>query len=126
MIKTYADADFLPALLKPRDWLKTDAASIFKKYKDIWTSETAILEVLFYTHKYKLDPIKYIASLLALVNVKNAKPEIFIQAAYYMKHNKVNPADSIHASYCKLEGTPIVSSDEIFDKIGIERIRLGD
>jgi len=120
----YADTDFLLALLKPDDWLKESAKKIFERYKEIWTSETAILEVLFYIKNNKLDAIKYAASLVKLVKIKNVDRKLIIQAAYYMKHEGLNPADSIHASYAKLEDVSIISSDDVYDKLGISRIKL--
>lgn len=41
-----------------------------------------------------------------------------------MKHEGRNPADSIHASYAKLEDVSIISSDDVYDKLGISRIKL--
>lgn len=123
-MNVYADADFLLALLKPDDWLKESAEKIFVRYKEIWTSEAAILEVMFYIHNHGLDAVKYAVSLLDLIKVKNINPDLIVQAAYYMKHEGVNPADSIHASYAIIENIPIISSDDVYDKLGISRIKL--
>ena len=61
---------------------------------------------------------------MKLVKIKNVDRKLIIQAAYYMKHEGLNPADSIHASYAKLEDVSIISSDDVYDKLGISRIKL--
>ena len=121
----YADSDFLLALLKPSDWLKENAEEIFKKHEGkVFTSETAVVEILWFSRKEKIDPLSYITSLCSLVEIINSDPRLYVQAAYFMRNHEIDPCDSIHAAYGKINSMPIISSEREYEKIGVETIKL--
>ncbi|ASJ08658.1 pilus assembly protein [Thermococcus siculi] len=117
----YADTDFFLALMKPSDWLKGNAEKILGRYKgNITTSETTFLELLIVAKKYGLDPIRVTAAVMAITGIEDEVP---LRAAYYMKEHGLNAFDAFHAAKC---GGVIISSDRVYEKVGIKRIKLED
>ncbi|WP_297065723.1 PIN domain-containing protein [Thermococcus sp.] len=115
----YADTDFFLALMKPNDWLKKNAEKILKRYgNQITTSETTFLELLIVAKKYNLDPIKLTSAVMALTGIEEG---VYLQVAYYMKEHGLNAFDAFHAAKC---GGVIISSDKVYEKIGVKRIKL--
>ncbi len=115
---TYADTDFFLAILKSSDWLKENAVKIMKNYT-IETSEVTYIELMLLAKKYNLDFIEIIKDVMAICHENNS---IYIMAAEYIK-NGVNVFDAFHAAHCNGE---IISSDHIYDKLDIKRIKLED
>lgn len=115
----YADTDFFLALLKPNDWLKKNAKKILKEYKgQITTSEVTFIELMLLAKRYNLDPIRLASSVMAICNIEDTK---YLKAAIYIKEYGVNVFDAFHAANCQGR---IISSDNVYDKLGIERIDL--
>ena len=115
----YADTDFFLALLKPKDWLKEGAKKLLEKYKgEITTSVITFVELMLLAKRYELDPIELTSSVMALCNIDD---ERLLRAAICIKEHNINVFDAFHAAYC---GDTIISSDTIFEKLGIKRIRL--
>ena len=114
----YADTDFFLALLKGSDWLKGNAIKISETYKnDITTSEVTFIELMLLADRYKLDPITLTSNVMALCNISDS---VYLQAAFYVKKG-VNTFDSFHAAHA---GKEIISSDRVYDKIGLQRVKL--
>lgn len=114
----YADTDFFLALLKGSDWLKENALKILEIYKnEITTSEATFIELMLLAERYKLDPIDLTSSVMALSNISDPT---YLQAAFYVKRG-VNPFDAFHAAHA---GKEIISSDKVYDKIGLQRVKL--
>ncbi len=114
----YADTDFFLALLKDSDWLRQNALKVLDVYRgEITTSEATFIELMLLSDKYKLDPIDITSSVMALTNVIDP---IYLQAAIYVKRG-VNPFDAFHAAHA---GNEIISSDKVYEKVGLKRIRL--
>jgi len=115
----YADTDFFLALLKPKDWLKDKAKAILDKYEgQITTSEVTFIELMLLAKRYGLDPVKITTSVMAICNIDDEK---LLKAAIYIRDYGVGVFDAFHAVHCSGK---IISSDSVFDKLGIERIRL--
>ncbi|MBI2579814.1 MAG: PIN domain-containing protein [Candidatus Aenigmarchaeota archaeon] len=120
----YADSDFFLALIKEDDWLSKKAENILKDYKDqIWTSNWAIVEILMLAKKFGLDPENIILSIKKLAIIEGDITPV-IAAAHLMKEKGMNAFDALHAITCR--DNKIISSDPIFDRIGLERISLED
>lgn len=118
----YADTDFFLALLKPTDWLKNYAGEILRKYRgEIWTSEVAFIELLLLAKRYGLDPVRLVSSVIAICKVKGVDENVLFLASHYIKKG-FNVFDAFHASHAM--GDKIISSDDVYDKIGMERIKL--
>ena len=115
----YADTDFFLALLKPEDWLKDKARAILERYRgQITTSEVTFIELMLLARRYDLDPVKITASVMAICSMDDEK---LLKAAIYIREYGAGVFDAFHAAHCSGK---IISSDSIFDKLGIERIRL--
>ena len=115
----YADTDFFLALLKPNDWLKENAKKILNKYKgQITTSEVTFIELMLLAKRYNLDPIKITRSVMAICNIDDTK---YLKAALYIKEYNANVFDAFHAANC---GGEIISSDNVYERLGIKRIDL--
>ena len=115
----YADTDFFLALLKPDDRLKENARKILEKYRgDITTSDATFIELLLLAERYGLDPIKIVSSVMALCGIEDTR---YLKAAIYVKEYGLKVFDAFHAAGC---GGRIISSDSVYDKLGITRIDL--
>ncbi|MDE1810553.1 MAG: PIN domain-containing protein [Candidatus Micrarchaeota archaeon] len=115
----YADTDFFLAMLKNSDWLKAGATRIFNAYKgSIHTSEATMVELMLLSHKYGLDPVQVVADVMAITKTNDTT---YLKAAYFIKENKVNVFDAFHAAHA---GKEIISSDSVYDRLGIARVRL--
>ncbi len=115
----YADTDFFLALLKGSDWLKANALKLLDKYKsDIHTSEVTYVELMLLSQKYHLDPVNVVTDVMAITKTSNT---VYLKAAHFIKENKVSVFDAFHAAHVE-DG--IISSDGVYDRLGLERIRL--
>ena len=120
----YADTDFFLALMKKTDWLKTPALSLYEKYKgDIWTSPTTLIELLLVAEEYELDPERIVMDAMLLAELRGGVPKTYALAGWYVKTRGVGVFDALHAAFCGNE-CQILSSDKVFDKIGLKRIPL--
>ncbi len=120
----YADTDFFLALMKPSDWLKRSAGRILKEHVgEFWTSSAVLLELLLLGKRLELDPEWLLINLFEIATVGDGTDEIFLRAARYMRDEAVGVFDAVHAAYCG-EGKMIVSSDKVFDRLGLKRIPL--
>jgi len=116
----YADTDFFIAILKPNDRLKTRAKEIYEKYKNqISTSITTFIELMLLSKRFNLDPIKIAIAVFTITHFENSIP---LKAAKYIKDG-VGVFDAFHAASCNGK---IISSDHIFDKLSIKRIKLDE
>ena len=115
----YADTDFFLALLKGSDWLKANALRLLNKYRnDIHTSEVTYVELMLLSQKYHLDPVSVVADVMAITKTNDTT---YLKAAHFIKENKVNVFDAFHAAHIE-DG--IISSDSVYDILGLKRIRL--
>ena len=121
----YADTDFFLALLKDSDWLKTPALKLLDEHRGkLWTSPATMIELLLLAAEFNLDPHRLLVDALSLAELKGGEADVFLAAAAYMQEHQSGVFDSLHAAYCGT-GSKIISSDRVFDKLGLERIGLG-
>lgn len=120
----YANTDFVLVLLKEDDWLRKRALDIYKAHRtNLSTSVATIIELLLLAKRFSLDPERLLASLFAIVSrAEGISPEIALTAAHYIKEKNFHVFDAVHAAYCG--DNMIISSDKIFDTIGMKRIAL--
>jgi predicted nucleic acid-binding protein len=119
----FVESDFFIAILKDSDWLKSKAAKAYEKYKGrLWTSPSVIAELLLISEEFGLDPENIIAHIYRLVDVKDLDEVIAVRAAHFMKEEKATAFDALHAAYA--QNDLVLSSDSIYDKLGIERIKF--
>ncbi|MBN2067791.1 MAG: PIN domain-containing protein [Candidatus Diapherotrites archaeon] len=121
----YAETDFLLALVKEKDWLKKNAEKIYEKHKkEIWTSSLTLIELLFYSNREKIKAEQLLKAAHFLIKVKdtNLTEGDLVTAADLMDKFKATPFDALHAIVSM--GEEIISSDSIYDKMGLKRIKL--
>lgn len=118
----YADTDFLFALASKEDRFNRQAEMIYKENRGrIRTSTAALIEILLVSRKKVKDLEELILSIGYLLELPELRE--LAAAAHYMKKFGAEPFDAVHAAFCGDDF--IISSDAIYDKIGIPRIRLG-
>ncbi len=119
----YADTDFFLAIIKESDWLKSRAEKIYERNKgNISTSLATILELLIIAKREGLDPEITMEAVLEISSVDELSKDRIFAAAHLIKHKNFNVFDAFHAV---LAGEKmIISSDSIYDKIGLSRLRL--
>ena len=119
----YADTDFLLAMIKKEDWLKSSANKVYEKNKGkIETSMAAIIEIILVSNRLGLDVENVTGSIFKLVGVEGITLEEAMEAAHLVKDEHVGVFDAFHAVLSR--NRPIASSEHIYDKIGKQRIKL--
>jgi len=109
----YADTDFILALAKKEDWLKTNAKKIYHKYKDeLFISPVCLIELMIVAKKVDLDPLDLLQFALKIAKLVGDNPDDYLTACRYQKEYKLGVFDSIHVAKCNGK---IISSD---NKIG--------
>jgi predicted nucleic acid-binding protein len=117
-----ADTDFILALIKDKDWLKDRAIKILKSNKGkISTSVSVMMELALICKRFEIDVLEAYANVLEIIRVNEETYTICMKAALFIKKYGFNVFDSFHAAYCKDQ---IISSDSVYDKAGIKRIKL--
>ncbi len=90
-----------------------------EKYEGrITTSEVTFIELMLLAKRYNLNLVKIASSVTAICGIEDEK---LLRAAIYIRDYKVGVFDAFHESYCS---GAITSSDSVFDKLGIRRIKL--
>jgi predicted nucleic acid-binding protein len=81
-----------------------------------------MIELALICKRLKINTIKTFANILELVEVDEFAYSICMQAAVYIEKYNFAVFDAFHAAFC--DGDKIISSDSIYDRIGIVRIKL--
>ena len=119
----FADTDFILALVKDTDWLKENAVNILKENKGkIRTSVSVMIEVALMCKKFKVNTMNTFAHIFEIINVDDETYSVCMRAALYIEKYNLNVFDAFHAASCKDE--KIISSDDVYESVGIERVRL--
>lgn len=123
------ESDFLFALAKPEDWLKEDAKAALEGHT-VYTSIVTYAEfhVYFYdedTGEYTIQAADVIPNLLELVPVQPEDHEnALLAATAFIDEYGVTPSDAVHAGIAHVEGEPVLSTEQAYDTVGVERIPL--
>lgn len=123
----YVEADFLTALVKDDDWLRDGAVRALDQRDDIHTSILAYAEVLvlFYDRdaaEYDIDAPRAITNLLELVPVvPEAHEEAVLAAAAFLDECDLTPFDALHAGLVTTRGEPVLSTEQDYDTVGLDR-----
>ena len=119
----FADTDFLLALVKESDWLKEKAEEILSLNKEhITTSISVMLEVAIICRRLGISITPTFSQICGLIGVDEFTRTICLKAAMLMERYELNIFDAFHAAYCG--GDAIISSDAVYDRLGIERVKL--
>lgn len=120
----YADTDFIVALTKESDWLKAPAEALLSKHRgQIWISPATLIELMLLAAKMNLDPVQAVRDAMQIARLVGGDPDVFMLAATHVKTKRAGVFDALHAAYCGQEH-PILSSDKVFDRLGLKRIPL--
>ena len=120
----YADTDFFLALLKESDWLKEPAERLLHQYAArICVSPAVLIELMLLARRDKVDPERMVEDVLDLATLKGGNPAVFLDAAKHMNEHNAGALDSLHAAFCG-PGDELISSDKVFDLLGVKRIAL--
>ncbi|WP_128904952.1 type II toxin-antitoxin system VapC family toxin [Halorubrum amylolyticum] len=118
----YADTDFFIALVKDDDWLQERTAAVAGEYEgEIYTSRMTLLELLVISDRFEFDRMESLSYALEIASVPEDETVLF-QAADYMDRYGLTAFDAYHLAYA--DADPIVSSDNAFDEITDDRIRI--
>lgn len=125
----YVEADLLVALVKDDDWLGEPAVRALDAY-DVHTSILAYAEVLvvFYDRDdatYDVDAPRAITNLLELVPIEPAShEEAVLAAAAFIEEYDLTPFDALHAGVVATSGERVLSTEEDYDAVGLDRVAL--
>jgi len=125
----FVESDFLFALAKPEDWLKADAKAALDA-EEVHTSVTAYAEFLVYFYdadaaEYSIAAGDVVPNLLELVPVRPAEhEEALLAAAAFIDEHNLTPFDAVHAGIAHVEGETVLSTEQDYDVVGIERVPL--
>ncbi|SEL23623.1 PIN domain-containing protein [Haloferax larsenii] len=126
----YVETDFLIALVKNEDWLRDSALEALQERDDIHTSILAYAEVLvlFYDREqseYDIDAPRAIANLLELVPITPKEHEdAVLAAAAFLEEYHLTPFDALHAGVIATSGEEVLSSEQDYDTVGLDRTPL--
>jgi predicted nucleic acid-binding protein len=125
----FVESDFLFALAKPEDWLKEDAQAALDA-GDVHTSVTAYAEFLVYFYDpdagaYSIAAADVVPNLLELVPVRPVEhEEALLAAAAFIDEHGLTPFDAVHAGIAHAEGEAVLSTEQEYDAVGIDRVPL--
>ena len=126
----YVETDFLIALVKDEDWLRTSALRALDEYEEIHTSILAYAEVLVLlydreTSEYEIDAPRAIANLLELVPIfPEAHEDAVLAAAAFLDDYHLTPFDALHAGIVATGEGAVLSSEKDYSTVGLERFPL--
>lgn len=118
----YADTDFFMALSDKNDRLNSGALAAYQKYKGtIYTSLAVIIELALISVRREQPVERLVTSTLTLADIKGVDKAKVMLAAHFIDKFNLTVFDAFHAALCDGE---IISSDHVYDKIGISRIQI--
>ncbi|NHX37867.1 MULTISPECIES: PIN domain-containing protein [Halolamina] len=125
----FVESDFLFALAKPTDWLQADAEAALET-ADVHTSIATYAEFLQYFYDpdagaYTIAAAELVPNLLELVAVRPAEHEdALLAAAAFIDDHGLTPYDALHAGIAHVEGETVLSTEQDYDAVGIDRVPL--
>lgn len=121
----YADIDFIIALVKKSDWLKTGAKKIYEEYKGrLFISPVCLIELMLVAEKINQEPMDLLLFALRIAELVGDEPDDYLRACEYQKKYNLGVFDSLHIAKCR---NSIISSDKKFDEIDfLDVVKLRD
>ena len=115
----YADTDFFIAIANSDDRLNSWAIKVLEAYEGhIYTSILTLVELALVSVRKGIPVEGMFAGVLSIAELKGANKSNVLAAAHLIDHEKTGVFDSFHASLC---GNEIISSDNIYEKLGVKR-----
>ncbi|MEY7850528.1 PIN domain-containing protein [Natrarchaeobius sp. A-rgal3] len=116
----YADTDFWVAILKDDDWLADRAEIRLEEYRgELEVSLATFIELFLIEERYAFDREQAALAIFELADCDVDEDAVF-QASEYIDDG-LNTFDAFHAA---LADDAILSSDQAFDTISVERVPL--
>ena len=119
----YVETDFLLALAKDTDWIQESAEAALDEY-EVETSAFSYLELLLARERYKFEYRPLVANLLELVPVRDEEEKQVVLKAVNYYEEGMTPFDAFHAATAETRGMDVLSSENDYDGIEIERAPL--
>ncbi|MFP8954354.1 hypothetical protein ACLI4Z_15505 [Natrialbaceae archaeon A-arb3/5] len=120
---TYAETDFLLALIKDDDWLQAAAERVYRNRQDeLWTERATLIELMLVSYREGWDVLRTVTAARSLVEVRGDTEDILV-AASYVEDDGFTPLDALHLVASGDE--QIVSSESDYDDYS-ERVKLED
>ncbi len=102
--------------------MRVSALGIYERYKGrIYTSLTTIIELALISDRLKQDLGELIGNVLEIARISGADKAKIMMAVNLIQNRGVGIFDAFHAAFCDGE---IISSDHVYDRIGVYRIKL--
>lgn len=126
----YVETDFLIALVKDDDWLRGHALQALADRDDIHTSILAYAEllVMFYDREqsgFDIDVPRAMANLLDVVPIEPQHHEdAVLAAATFIEEYDMTPFDALHAGVVATGDGSVLSSEQDYDSVGVDRLAL--
>jgi len=126
----YVETDFLTALVKDDDWLREPALRALEERDDLRTSILAYAEVLVLLYdreqsESEIDAPRAITNLLELVPIEPEEHEdAVLAAAAFLDEYDMTPFDALHAGVAATGDEAVLSSEQDYDTVGLERTPL--
>ncbi|MBS1263596.1 MAG: hypothetical protein MAG715_00779 [Methanonatronarchaeales archaeon] len=116
------DTDFLVALFREDDGLGEHAEELYREHEgNLVAPPYVLLELLFVSIDYSMDPERVVANALELVECSHDEG-LLLKAAHFVKEMEMTPLDAVVAAFS--DGRRVISSDSALDRAGVERIEL--
>lgn len=125
----YVETDFLVALAKDDDWLQGAAVGALDEH-DVHTSILAYAEVLVMMYdrdegEFEIEITRAITDLLELVPIVPAEHEAAVLAAAdFLEEYDLTPFDALHAGMVVASDERVLSSEQDYDSLGLDRVPL--
>lgn len=117
---TYADTDFFVAMMDENDRLRKSAEKLFATMKGaIWTSVVTIVEIVLVAKRRGASIQELMRDLIQITEVRGVTGAQLMLAARYIDEDGAGVFDAFHAA---LSNGNIISSDTIYDKLGLSRV----
>lgn len=93
---TYAETDFLLALIKEDGWLQEAAAEVYEKRQDeLWTGRETLIELMLVAYRENWDVLRTVTAARSLVDI-DGETEDVLAAASYVEDDGFTPFDALH------------------------------
>jgi predicted nucleic acid-binding protein len=122
----YVETDFLIALAKDSDPLKENAEEVLRDEDvEVSTSVLAYAEFLLLADRYDIERVRAVSNLLDMVPVvPEEHSQAVLKAAKYQEEHGMTTFDALHAGLAETREARILSSEQDYDALDIERVPL--
>jgi len=104
--------------------LKEPAERLLHRFAgQICVSPAVLIEIMLLARRDRVDPERMVEDVLGLATLKGGDPAVFLDAARLMNEQKTGALDALRAAFCGPEDR-LISSDRVFEKLGVKRIPL--